>query len=296
MLIRPLSNPPTPTNRLIKQQQTRTSQLKLGSALVASRWVDAEHFQRITRPQILEAMPFPSNRMWLWRHKERVISDSEVFGITDLQSASALATSVYACLSQQLGENMWLLGTLQPTSVDALLFGHLAEAMTEPLVNQLRLHSNLIHYYNRVSKQYFASVPAGLTVTKTSSGESIFERQAKFRLALSGERPLPIPTAAKREEARIARQARAKAKAAAEKEETSADELSVMARNRNWLIGAVVGVIGYFVVGNMPTIRFVTDYDEDDEEDFEEDEEDEGEYIYDEESDEDEDILDELDD
>jgi glutathione S-transferase len=149
---------------------------ELGAALEWSRWGDEAHFARVTRPRLLRVMPFPLNRAWV-AYRRRAVLYGLRHGPQKVSSeagARRAAQAGYAALSALLGDRVWVLGK-GPSSLDCVLFGHLMDALREPVAALiLRRHGNLASYCQRLQRELFDEAPAELARLCTMPTSNLF--------------------------------------------------------------------------------------------------------------------------
>jgi len=144
--------------------------VELQQAIEIARYDDEEHWWKVTYPQLVKTMPWPFNRLVArkLRH-EKLLALEHVPGRRGERLNNWAVESCktgYKALSERLGDGNWLLNTAGPTSVDALLFGHIAQAKFEPgLSDVLSEYPNLVTFFERslrkINKSKFFSYGAG---------------------------------------------------------------------------------------------------------------------------------------
>jgi hypothetical protein len=130
----------------------------------------------VTRPRLLRVMPFPLNRAWVAYRRRAVL-----FGlrhgpqkVSSEAGARRAAQAGYTALSALLGERVWVLGK-GPSSLDCVLFGHLMDALREPVAALiLRRHANLARYCQRLQRELFDEAPAELARLCTMPSPNLF--------------------------------------------------------------------------------------------------------------------------
>ena len=90
--------------------------------------------------------------------RREVLSYLNAIGFTDGEEIRSKAKDAYIALSLRLGENAFFFGK-EPTSIDAIIFGHLADVLAERagLHTLLAEFPNLTAYYSRILATYFVS-------------------------------------------------------------------------------------------------------------------------------------------
>jgi glutathione S-transferase len=141
----------------LAQVQAFSALLKgdLQLALDVARYDDEEHWAKSTRPMLLSALPWPFNRpvsrFLRYRALARIRARVQLSSPRDrLEWARRRARRALQALTQRLGATSnWVLGTHGPTSLDAQLWGFLAQACSEPLVDVCNEFPLLEAYYRR---------------------------------------------------------------------------------------------------------------------------------------------------
>ncbi|XP_072139056.1 metaxin-1b isoform X1 [Mobula birostris] len=141
---------------------------KLLPALIYTFWVDSKNYVSFTRPWYGEAIPFPLNFFLLnrmhtrslerlrlirggsWPESEEPEAEAEIFKD---------ACECLTLLSQRLGSNKFFFGD-SPSSLDAIVFGHLAPLLKAKLPNgklqqHLRSLDNLCSLCTSILGLYF---------------------------------------------------------------------------------------------------------------------------------------------
>ncbi|XP_075536738.1 metaxin-1 [Dermacentor variabilis] len=149
---------------------------KLKPALLYQWWVDAQNFVELTRPWYAKALGFPFNYIipgQMQRAATAVLNSKlQGFDLEGDQAQIALFKEAQECmttLSQRLGKEPFFFGQ-SPTSLDAIVFAHLAPLLRAPfpscaLQNHLKACDNLAAFVTRIMQRYFS-------VKDTGSGDS----------------------------------------------------------------------------------------------------------------------------
>jgi len=129
--------------------------VELAKVLDVARYDDDEHWWKVTYHQLKGALPWPFNRLVARKIRfEKLLSLEGLPGRQGerLKSwAIPVCKSAYKSLSERLGNGNWILNTFGPTSLDALLFGHIAAAKFEPgLSDVLAEYPNLDLFFEKV--------------------------------------------------------------------------------------------------------------------------------------------------
>lgn len=139
---------------------------KLSPALLHLWWVDKASYPEVTKPWYMKVMPFPLNYYMSYK-KNKTLEDRLVTShITEHHSKSEREAKIYAdakeCLnylSSKLGDKEYLFGD-KPTSLDAIVFGHIAPLLkvvspNATLSNHLKGCTNLCQMIDRILDTYF---------------------------------------------------------------------------------------------------------------------------------------------
>ncbi|KAH7962005.1 hypothetical protein HPB52_013959 [Rhipicephalus sanguineus] len=139
-------------------------------------WVDAQNYVELTRPWYAKALGFPFNYVipGQMQRAAAAVLDSKLqgFDLEGDQAQIALFKEAQECmttLSQRLGKEQFFFGQ-SPTSLDAIVFAHLAPLLRAPfpncaLQNHLKACDNLAAFVTRITQRYFS-------VKDTGSGDS----------------------------------------------------------------------------------------------------------------------------
>ncbi|XP_069796382.1 metaxin-1b isoform X2 [Narcine bancroftii] len=141
---------------------------KLLPALIYAFWVDSKNYVSFTRPWYAEAIPFPLNFFLPNRMHTRCLERLRLIRVNWWPDSEEAENEIYkdareclTLLSQRLGSNKFFFGD-SPSSLDAVVFGHLAPVLKAKLPNgklQQHLHSldNLCTLCTSVLSLYFPS-------------------------------------------------------------------------------------------------------------------------------------------
>lgn len=140
---------------------------KLKPALLFLWWVDGKNYTELTRPWYAKALAFPLNYFLPGQMQRAAIhavhSKLDQLDIDDIQGLeSAVFKEAQECLttlSHRLGKEPFFFGK-RPTSLDAIVFGHLAPLLKAPfpssaLQHHLKACDNLSAFVGRILQQYF---------------------------------------------------------------------------------------------------------------------------------------------
>lgn len=167
----------------------------LALALDWSRWGDDQHYNRVTRKRLLKVIPFPANYGYcLYQRKARLFYlQHGLQHLSSEQAAKRAAARAYKALSEQLGSNSWMFGSKGPSSLDCIVFGHLMDALREPIGSVvLHKHSNLVAFCQRLQTDWFDKPSESILRTCSVGGPpNVFVEGEGFN-AVYGEKPLDL--------------------------------------------------------------------------------------------------------
>jgi metaxin len=122
---------------------------QLEPALLSLRYGDDDAWEQVYRKQYMQA----GNRFQAW--SIRKVGRKQLKRIWSYEESRTISREAYQSLETQLGDNQYLLGE-EPTTVDALVWAHLADALCDVhLVTILADFPNLVQYFQRVYDTYF---------------------------------------------------------------------------------------------------------------------------------------------
>lgn len=145
---------------------------KLKPALLYMWWVDAKNYVELTRPWYAKALAFPLNYVLPGQMQRDAVSTLQCrlqqVDLDGPQAENVLLKEAQECLttlSQRLGKETFFFG-MRPTSLDAVVFAHLAPLLKAPfpsgaLQNHLKACENLVAFVTRILQQYFPGAAAG---------------------------------------------------------------------------------------------------------------------------------------
>lgn len=105
-------------------------------------------------------MPFPANFLWSWYERTATLLRlrNSPQHVSTEEAAKRLALRCYEALSIQLGNSKWMFGNKGPSSLDCVVFGHLMNALREPICAiLLQNHPNLVQFCKRIQSEWFDS-------------------------------------------------------------------------------------------------------------------------------------------
>ena len=132
---------------------------KLATATAWYQWIDKDRFAKHTRPAYGAAFPAPLSHVlpWMWRRTQ--LAGAAAHALDDDRVRDGLKVA-YASLASKLASTggPYLLGA-KPTSVDALLFAHLAYHARAPCMDAargiMRAFPALIEYVEDLERSIF---------------------------------------------------------------------------------------------------------------------------------------------
>ncbi|CAK4208507.1 unnamed protein product [Aphanomyces euteiches] len=248
-------------------------QEKLQRVLLYCRWVDPITYKEVTRPAVLQVMPFPLNRI-LPKLIHTRYSNALLETFPSKEHTYLTARDSYVALNARLeaSSGPFFFGD-RPTSLDAIVFGHVVDALGD---NQLRqvVHAHgprLVQFATYIREAFF-DVPVGAALCTQNAPNSFASLQgaflADFHLVPHAAYAQPYQSLSwsKRE---VAKAAKAERVAAGDDDEVVTYDKST----RRVLFGALAAIVLYAVSQVSFSISNEDEYGDDDD-DFEfEDEE-----------------------
>lgn len=143
---------------------------KLLPAILYQWWMDGKTYVELTRPWYGKAVGFPFSLYWPMRKqtasKTRLMSQFGTSCISESELESLVLKNAKECLnllSSRLADRNYFFGD-KPTSLDAVVYGHLQPLLRAPLSNSplhthLKACRNLVAYCQRISNEYFPLSP-----------------------------------------------------------------------------------------------------------------------------------------
>jgi hypothetical protein len=133
---------------------------QLTPALHVLRFLDPDAWQQVYRPQYVQAsrggslLPFGA---WFHAWSQRVVASKMLSRTWTIGKAKTVVKEAYAVLDLELKTtSTYLLGTVQPTTVDALLWAHISEALCDVhLVTILADYPHLVKFFQSIYQTYF---------------------------------------------------------------------------------------------------------------------------------------------
>lgn len=217
----------------------------LNKALEIGYFNDEDHFNTSTSVDISSVIPFPLSLIYSqYQKKSKDLrqffykTDNEI----DVKVIEKEVIEAYSTLSSVLesSEGSYFLGSF-PSSVDALIFGHLTNALSEPMIcmlldNPKRDCTNLIEFWETVKLNYFEKTPKLIRMNKMNYFEE------KYGL-IKQKKSLKIQkTFSKKSRINLVKQK----KKIEEKEEEEEVELSLYPGSKKFIFGGVVLFLSYF--------------------------------------------------
>jgi len=170
------------------------------------------------------------------------------------EDVKKIAMRAYECLSLALGQKTWILGGESPTSIDAIVFGHLMLALNEPINEQMQSFPNLIRFCNNIRKNYFENDAVKMQQLATTNCKNMFSDNQGFKVVMKLG-PMPIPLSTKRIPALSSQ-----TKAEGIKKEESEEQKEFHRNSRNFAIIAGVVFVSYYI---LQSVQFVFEDDDD---------------------------------
>jgi hypothetical protein len=153
----------SPSQQALSNAYTALIESQLEPALLSLRFGDTDAWEQVYRNQYIQASK--QNDRWYslgsrfqaW--SVRNVALKQLLNKTySVQESMSIAREAYTSLETQLqgSNNKYLLDTPNPTTVDALLWAHLAEALCDVhLVTLVADFPHLIKYFQRIYEEYF---------------------------------------------------------------------------------------------------------------------------------------------
>ena len=130
------------------------------AGLVQMRWVE-DHNWALYKQELAAALtPSPEIEAFFQEIRDYLVGEFRGHAVGKMTTAEvrAVACQDLDALSDQLGENPWLMGA-RPSGIDAMLYACLLQTFatrcTSPLVDYARAKENLYEYYIRLRDQYW---------------------------------------------------------------------------------------------------------------------------------------------
>ena len=156
----PLDANLTPEHRAISQAFTRLLEENLYWAVVYARWIEPAGWA-ITRPAFFNTMPAPFKWFVPTLARRGLVKSLHGHGMGrhSREEIYAIGQRDITALADYLGEKKFFLGE-SPSSVDATVYGFLANLIWAPIENPLKEHAKqypqLEAYCTRMRDRYFA--------------------------------------------------------------------------------------------------------------------------------------------
>ena len=126
-------------------------------------WWKDENYNKVSKKVYTSVLPYPLSEIQLYFYKNNVQNQLDVLQFKNDDDVEETANIVFATLSGKLGTQKYFFGN-QPSSLDALVFGHLAVHLFAPLPkenlrNLLTRYSNLQSFVENMAREFWGSVP-----------------------------------------------------------------------------------------------------------------------------------------
>ena len=117
----------------------------------------------MTKKTYAAKLPFPVSELQLYFYKYEIIKQLEVLKFTDDDDVTHTAKEIYTCLASKLGNNRYFFG-VNPSSLDAVVFGHLAVQYFAPMPDQtlrntLQQFPSLVKFIETTAAELFGEIP-----------------------------------------------------------------------------------------------------------------------------------------
>ncbi|OQR97170.1 hypothetical protein THRCLA_07078 [Thraustotheca clavata] len=136
-------------------------QEKLHRVLLYCRWVDPITYKEVTRPAVQRVLPFPLSRILPKQMHVSITNMLAANGYETQEQVYITARDCYSALNARLEsvkDGPYFYGST-PTSLDALVFGHLVDALSDvQLRDVVHIHgSRLITFAEHIRDTYFTN-------------------------------------------------------------------------------------------------------------------------------------------
>jgi len=153
----------SPQQQSLSKAYTALVNSQLAPALISLRFGDSNAWEQVYRKQYIQASNngrngsyLPPLGSWFQAWSVRNVALKQLGKTWSVEECMAIARDAYASLEAQLEGNDYLLHTQNPTTIDALLWSHLADALCDVhLVTLLAGFPNLVKYFQRIYEQHF---------------------------------------------------------------------------------------------------------------------------------------------
>ena len=153
----------SPLQKSLSSAYTALIQSQLEPALLSLRYGDRDAWEQVYRQQYVQASKNGTNGYssplgsWFQAWSVRTVALKQLKTAWSVQESMSIAREAYQSLETQLLEgNGYLLHTKSPTTVDAVVWAHLADALCDVhLVTILADFPNIISYFQQIYDQYF---------------------------------------------------------------------------------------------------------------------------------------------
>ncbi len=127
------------------------------------KWCDGTVYGTMTKVRMTKVMPFPVSWTAPYAMRRDFTHYLEVKGLRDSNKVYDMARNSYIAIALKLGEKPFFFGD-EPSSIDAILFGHIADALASNygLHTILKEFPTLCEYYSRIMATFFTLKEEGV--------------------------------------------------------------------------------------------------------------------------------------
>mmetsp|Transcript_38516 Transcript_38516/g.94748 ORF Transcript_38516/g.94748 Transcript_38516/m.94748 type:complete len:314 (-) Transcript_38516:362-1303(-) len=132
---------------------------QLLSAMLYDWWMVDDNYYQVIKPVYAAAAAFPASILLPWSISRRMKGRLGHPTADDGELLYRQAAACYSALAARLGTQPFFFGEL-PSTLDAVVFAHLATHLHAPMPSPARLssmiqkHSNLVHFVERINTRY----------------------------------------------------------------------------------------------------------------------------------------------
>jgi len=152
-------------------------------------WAEEQNYKEVTFPQWSNYLPFPLNYILIpLSIRKDIFSVLRTLNYGNSSQVYQEASEIYEALSVFLDNKPYFFGE-RPSSLDAMVFGHLSCQLFAPMkVNSLASliskHQNLLDYVNHIMGEFFGSTEpyvVKISCMEITSTQSLFKREDYYR-------------------------------------------------------------------------------------------------------------------
>lgn len=144
----------------------------LHKTLLYSRYVDSTNYREVTRPALCKALPAPLKSFMPGRLQKEMKKKLHDEGFSNREHVFTVARDCYAALNARLGTGSYFFSN--PTSLDAIVFGHVVDALNDVRLKELVLAyaPELVRFAKNIRDTYFSSKTSpDVAANATKSGK-----------------------------------------------------------------------------------------------------------------------------